>query len=82
MILRARRLLGTYARSETMVRAGLYTDGTDPELDQALRIWPELDGFIADAEQANIQNSFNKLNLILRRAGQLPKQVPVPGQTP
>ncbi|MEM6587608.1 MAG: FliI/YscN family ATPase [Pseudomonadota bacterium] len=73
LILRARRLLGAYAQSETMVRAGLYTDGTDPELDQALRIWPDLDAFIGETEQGNSENSFNKLNLILRRAAQAAK---------
>lgn len=77
MILRARRLLGTYARSETMVRAGLYTDGTDPELDQALKVWPELDAFIGESEQANSENSFNKLALILRRSGQTSKPVSI-----
>ena len=82
MILRTRRLLGTYARSETMVRAGLYTDGTDPELDQALKVWPELDAFIGENEQANVENSFNKLALILRRAGQSAKPVAVPSRPP
>jgi flagellum-specific ATP synthase len=73
VILRARRLLGTYSRSETMVKAGLYTDGSDPELDQALRVWPELDAFIGEKEKASIQNSFNRLSLILRRAGSIAK---------
>ncbi|MEO0774850.1 MAG: FliI/YscN family ATPase, partial [Pseudomonadota bacterium] len=88
LILRTRRLLGAYAQSETMVRAGLYTDGSDPDLDQALRIWPDLDAFIGEAEQGDIANSFNKLTLILRRAGQAtkpsPAQVPVssPPRTP
>ena len=70
LIMRARSLLGTYARSETMVRAGLYSDGSDPELDQALRIWSDLDAFIGEAETHNAKNSFDKLALILRRANQ------------
>jgi len=70
MIARVRSLLGTYAKSETMVRAGLYTEGSDPELDQALRIWAELDMFLAETETVSIQNSFDRLGLILRRAGQ------------
>lgn len=70
LILGARRLLGTYARSETMIKAGLYTEGTDPELDQALKVWQPLDNFIAETETVSIQNSFDKLSIILRRAGQ------------
>lgn len=70
LILRARRLLGTYARSETMVRAGLYVDGSDPDLDEALRVWPELDAFIGEVETVSIANSFQRLALILRRAAQ------------
>ena len=69
-IAQVRHLLGTYAKSETMVRAGLYTEGSDPELDQALRVWAELDSFLADPETTSIQNSFDRLGLILRRAGQ------------
>lgn len=69
LILSARKLLASYARSETMIRAGLYTEGSDPELDQAIRIWPELDGFLAATETHSAQNSFARLGVILRRAG-------------
>lgn len=67
---RGRALLGAYARSETMVRAGLYSEGSDPELDQAIRVWTELDAFLAEEEPVSAQNSFDRLGLILRRAGQ------------
>ena len=69
LIARARALMGAYDRSETMIRAGLYAEGSDPELDQAIRAWPDLDAFLAEAEHASAQNSFDRLNLILRRAG-------------
>ncbi len=64
----ARRLLGAYEKSEMMIRAGLYTEGNDPELDRAVAAWPQLDGFIADIERGDTENSFAKLGLILRRA--------------
>lgn len=70
LILRSRSLLGAYARSETMVKAGLYAEGSDPDLDEALRAWPELDAFIAETETVSAENSFQRLGLILRRAGQ------------
>ncbi|MGX0974701.1 flagellum-specific ATP synthase [Roseovarius sp. MBR-51] len=69
LIARARTLLSSYSRSETMIRAGLYAEGSDPELDQAIRIWPELDGFLADKEAVSVKNSFARLGVILRRAG-------------
>ena len=46
LIARARRLLGAHARSEMMIRAGLHTPGADPELDEAVRLWPALDAFL------------------------------------
>lgn len=52
-----------------MVKAGLYADGSDPELDQAIKIWGELDGFLAEEESVSAQNSFARLSVLLRRAG-------------
>ncbi|MEX1234575.1 MAG: FliI/YscN family ATPase [Roseovarius sp.] len=72
LLRRARRLMGTYDRSETMIRAGLYAAGSDPELDIAIRAWPELDGYLAEEEQNGIKNSFDRLSLVLRRAEATP----------
>lgn len=68
VIAEARHLLGVYARSEMMIRAGLYTEGSDPETDRAIRVWPQLDAFLAERETQDIANSFNRLRLMLRRA--------------
>ncbi|MDO6586398.1 FliI/YscN family ATPase [Salipiger sp. 1_MG-2023] len=68
-ILQARQLLGAYARSETMIRAGLYREGEDPVLDQAIRAWPELDALIGEASPHGTTAAFNRLRLILRRSG-------------
>lgn len=64
-----RKFLGTYEQSEVMIRAGLYSEGADLVLDQAVKVWPELDGFFGKIDSDGIQNSFNRLQLILRRAG-------------
>ena len=74
MILEARRLLGVYEKSEVMVRAGLYSEGSDPVLDQALSIWDDLDRFIGQSEAVDTQNSFSRLALMLRRAKARPVQ--------
>ncbi|MFX0542064.1 FliI/YscN family ATPase [Roseovarius sp. S4756] len=68
LLRRARCLMGAYDRSETMIRAGLYAAGSDPELDTAIRAWPEIDRYLAEEEMSGSKNSFDKLGLILRRA--------------
>jgi flagellum-specific ATP synthase len=68
LISETRHLLGAYQQSEMMIRAGLYVDGSDPLLDRAISIWPELDGFLAEVERIDSTNSFARLGLILRRA--------------
>lgn len=83
MIQSVRQLMGAYARSETMVRAGLYREGEDATLDQAMRVWDELDGFLAEHSVAGPQRAFQRLELILRRARaapqrRLPKGRPMP----
>ncbi|MDT1060349.1 FliI/YscN family ATPase [Paracoccus sp. CPCC 101403] len=45
MITRARAVLGAYAESELMIRAGLYAPGSDAKLDEAVRVYPALDRF-------------------------------------
>ncbi|WP_319825051.1 FliI/YscN family ATPase [Thalassovita sp.] len=68
LLIEARKLMGTYDRSEMMVRAGLYAPGSDIILDQAVAAWPELDDFLGQAEAQNAAASFARLGLILRRA--------------
>jgi len=68
MIGETRKFLGAYEQSEVMIKAGLYVEGSDQVLDQAVRIWPELDAYFARDESDGIRGSFDRLGLILRRA--------------
>ncbi len=61
LITEARGILGAYERSELMVRAGLYTKGTDPELDRAIAVWPQLDRFFAERAPGDVDGSFGLL---------------------
>ncbi len=61
LIQRARQLLGTYDRSEMMIQAGLYTSGSDPEIDAAIEAHPQLDRFLAENEHEGISASFARL---------------------
>ena len=63
----ARRTLGAYDRAEMMVQAGLYVPGTDAAVDRAIRLWPVLDGFLAEAAPVGgPAASFNRLQACLR----------------
>jgi flagellum-specific ATP synthase len=66
-----RRILSTYSRNEMMITAGLYAQGSDPEIDQAVQIMPELDKFAARTHDVGIADAFSQLEVILRRAQNL-----------
>ena len=65
LISEARGILGAYERSELMIRAGLYTNGTDPALDRAIAVWPALDAFFAKRADAGVPGSFEALRQCL-----------------
>ena len=61
----ARRRLGAYDKAALMIQAGLYTSGSDPELDKAIAVWPRLDAFVARAGMESVESSFNALRRCL-----------------
>lgn len=69
LIAKARRLLGAWDRAEMMIQAGLYAKGSDPLVDEAIRVWPALDGFLSEDSPADgIVGSFRRLRDCLRAA--------------
>ncbi len=69
VIAAARRYLGAYDRAEMMIQAGLYSKGSDPVIDAAMRVWAGLDGFLAeDAPESGVDGSFARLNEVLSKA--------------
>ena len=65
----ARRMLGLYDANAMMIRAGLYASGSDPEIDKAILLYPEIETFLAKTEAIDPQRSFSQLELVMRRAG-------------
>jgi flagellum-specific ATP synthase len=61
LIVEARRLLGAYERAEMMIQAGLYSSGSDPVVDAAIKVWPGLDAFLAADAPDGIDRSFQQL---------------------
>lgn len=47
LILEARTRLGAYDRAAMMIRAGLYSAGSDPAIDAAVAVHPALEAFLA-----------------------------------
>lgn len=68
MIGAARKLLGAYDRAEMMIQAGLYSHGSDPIIDAAIKVWPTLDDFIAQDAIGGTVASFKRLEAALSRA--------------
>jgi flagellum-specific ATP synthase len=69
LIQRARALLGAYEDAEVIVRAGLYAPGSDPKVDDALKVFPELDRFLTETASGP-EESFQRLEKILKLAAQ------------
>lgn len=64
-----RQMISTYENNALMVRSGLYSEGSDPELDMAVKVWPELDKFFGKCGPNAPNECFDRLRLILRRSG-------------
>lgn len=69
VIAQVRKHFSVYDKNQMMISAGLYVQGTDPEVDAAIQICPGLDEAMAITHEQGSQHSFDQLRLILRRAG-------------
>ena len=67
LIQQTRRILSAWDRAELMVQAGLYARGSDPAVDEAIRLFPQLDAFLAEpAPDGGITASFARLSRLLQ----------------
>jgi flagellum-specific ATP synthase len=64
---RARQLLSTYEDMAELVRLGAYRRGSDPQVDEAIHYFDDLDRFIAQmqSEQASLEQGYQTLAQIL-----------------
>ncbi len=67
MISQARQVLATQRQYREIIEIGAYTAGSNPNLDRALRIFPELVKVLRQpiAENSPLQNSFAALQKAL-----------------
>jgi flagellum-specific ATP synthase len=67
LIGQTRRVLAVWDRAELMVQAGLFARGSDPAVDEAIRLFPRLDAFLAEtAPEGGISASFSRLSRLLQ----------------
>ena len=64
MLARVRRVLTTYENAALMIQTGLYAPGSDPAIDEAIKIWPKLDAFFTE-RSAGVPESFARLGEVL-----------------
>lgn len=70
LIARTRAALGLYSESELMIRAGLYAPGADGHLDEAVKLFPQIEDFISKRSDS-IETSFAALASALKVRGRI-----------
>jgi flagellum-specific ATP synthase len=70
LILRARQPLTIYEDMAELIRLGAYKAGTNPEVDEAVRLYPQLEAFLAQSkdERATLSQGYDALSAILGSA--------------
>ena len=65
--IRARRLMALYSNMEELVRIGAYAKGADAEVDEAVRLWPQIETFLSQDvhDVSNPEEAFTALANIL-----------------
>ena len=65
LLARLRRILTTYENAALMIQTGLYVQGSDPGIDEAIRLWPKLDAFFTERSPEGVAASFSRLTKAL-----------------
>jgi flagellum-specific ATP synthase len=70
VVQQARRLLSIYSDMEELIRLGAYRPGSNPETDEAIRLFPELEAFLAQGkeEATNLGEGYRRLAQIVSAA--------------
>ncbi len=67
LVRRARKILSTYEDMAELIRLGAYKQGSDPDVDDAIRLYSKLEAFLAQdkAERGNLHQDYATLAQIL-----------------
>ncbi len=67
VVRKAKQVISTYEDMAELIRLGAYRRGTDPAVDEAVRLYPQLEAFLTQNkdDSSTIDDSFSKLAAIL-----------------
>lgn len=65
ILAKTRKIIGTHEKALPMVQTGLYTEGSDENIDQAIKIWPALETYCSEKSDGGCEVSFQKLAQIV-----------------
>ena len=65
---RLKQLYSRYERNRDLISVGAYSAGSDPVLDQAIALYPNIESFLQQdiLEQAGIQESLGQLTALFQ----------------
>ena len=68
---RAKQIITTYEDMEELIRLGAYRRGSDPKVDEAIKIYPKLEEFLTQHKEENtsVDESFDRLSAIVGKVG-------------
>ena len=72
IIRRAKQIVTSYENMAELIRLGAYRKGSDPEVDEAIQLYPQIEEFLRQnkGDHTNIIDGFNRLgNIVGMRAG-------------
>ena len=67
IIRRAKQVISTYEDMAELIRLGAYRRGSDPAVDEAILLYPQLEDFLGQdkEESTTIEESFQRLAMVL-----------------
>lgn len=67
LIKKAKKIITNYESMEDLIKIDAYKQGSNPEIDEAIRLYPKIENLISQSkqEQTDFQEAFNKLREII-----------------
>jgi flagellum-specific ATP synthase len=88
---RMRQLYSAYRQQRDLIAVGAYQKGSDPRVDEAIALWPEISAFLQQSvdQRAGLADSLSRLDQVLagtagldRRRSAIGRTAPVSARVP